>query len=127
MRHNLLRFALAAGACFAQAPPPQPEVREHSRAAQEAMVAGRLDQAAHEFQTVLSMDPGNVDARANLGSIAYLKGDCATASRMFAPLVEEQPGLVKAQALLGLAEACQGRNREAAGSLKQAFPKLPQG
>jgi tetratricopeptide (TPR) repeat protein len=76
---------------------------------------------------VVALEPGNVDARANLGSIAFLRGDCVAAEAAFKPLVVEQPELVKAQALLGLAQACLGHSREASGPLAKAYPKLPGG
>lgn len=89
------------------------------------MAAGHLDQAVREFQTILTLAPGNVDARANLAAIAFLKGDCGTAARMFGEVVKEQPSLVKAQAILGLAQSCLGQNREAAKWLSESFPRLP--
>ena len=66
--------------CFAQsAPTTQQQIESHSRQAQEYLREKKLDLAATEFRAIVALDPKNVDARGNLGTVLFFQGAYADA------------------------------------------------
>jgi len=102
----------------------QQELRLHFDRAQEALNANRPDVAVNEFRAVLTLDPNNVEARANLGVIAFAQGDYAKADENFRQALKLQPSLWKAQALLGMCEKRLGKFGSAQTLLEKSFPHL---
>ncbi len=102
----------------------QREIRLHFDRAQEALKANSPDVAVNEFRAILSVDPNNVEARANLGVIAFAQGDFAKADENFRQAVKLQPSLWKAQALLGMCEKRLGKIGSAQTLLEKSFPHL---
>ena len=99
-------------------------VEQHSQKAHSFLAQQRPDLAIPEFQSIVALDPNNVDAQGNLGVLLFFKGDSAGAVPHLQSAVKLQPGLWKIQALLGLAE---GRLNDASASradLEAAFPHL---
>jgi cytochrome c-type biogenesis protein CcmH/NrfG len=102
----------------------QQQVEEHSQKAHLFLAQQRPDLAIPEFQSIVALDPNNVDAQGNLGVLLFFSGDSAEALPHLRSAVKLQPGLWKIQALLGLAE---GRLNDASSSradLEAAFPQL---
>jgi cytochrome c-type biogenesis protein CcmH/NrfG len=102
----------------------QQQVEQHSQKAHSFLTQQRPDLAIPEFQSIVVLDPNNVDAQGNLGVLLFFKGDSAEAVPHLRSAVKLQPGLWKIQALLGLAE---GRLNDAGASradLETAFPHL---
>jgi len=99
------------------------EIHEHLRKAAEYLKANDRDSAAREFDAVLALDPKNADAHANLGVIAFFKGDYRNASQHLRNALAIDSSLVKSQALLGI---CQSRlgDPSARALLEKSFPKL---
>src|ERR1700742_5131089 len=60
------------------------ELMVHYRRAEEALRTGHSDTAAAEFKEILKLDPGNPEASANLGVIAYKQADFPQAKQLFA-------------------------------------------
>ncbi len=121
----LIICLLLAASALAQSPPgKQQQIEVHARQAADFLKDKRPDQAIGEFNAIVALDPGNVDAQGNLGVLLYFHGDYALAAPHLRAAVKLQPGLAKIQALLGM---CEKRSGDAAGAesdLKEAFPSL---
>jgi len=100
------------------------DLQSHLAQAQQALAARQFDVAAKELNAALTIDPKNVEARANLGVVQFLQGKFADASLNFRAALRLQPSLWKAQAILGLCERFQGRPDSALPLLEKAFPHL---
>jgi len=98
-------------------------IHDHLRKAAGYLKANDTNSAVKEFETVLSLDPGNLEANADLGVTAFFRGDYPRASEYLGKALAVEPSLVKAQALLGMCERRLGQ-RSAQARLEQAFPKL---
>lgn len=105
-------------------PDQKKEIQEHFMRAEHLLETGQQQAAMQEFLAVLRIDPTNVDARANLGVIAFVAHDYAGASRQFREALKLQPSLSKARALLGLSEEELGHGRDARSEFEKAFPAL---
>jgi tetratricopeptide (TPR) repeat protein len=100
------------------------EIKSHFERAQLALRANKPDVAVTEFRDVLTLDPNNVEARANLGVIAFVQGDYVKAGEEFRQALKLQPSLWKAQALLGMCEKRLGKFGSAQTLLEKSFPHL---
>jgi tetratricopeptide (TPR) repeat protein len=110
---------------FPQSSPSQHEqVETHYRRAQEFLKNNQPDLAAREYEDVLALDAGNVDARGNLGVVRFFQGDYAKAIPELRGALHLRPSLWKIQALLGMAEKRTGDMTGALRDLEQAFPQL---
>ena len=76
------------------------------------------------FREVLSLDPKNVNAQANLGVLLFFQGNNAEAIPHMRAALELQPDLWRIEALLGIAEKRTGDPLRARAHLEEAFPKL---
>ena len=99
------------------------EVRAYLSRAEAALRANDTSTAEREFRAVLSLDPGNAEANANLGILAYARRDYESARGDFRKALDTQPTLVKAEALLGLCERRTG-DPTATKHLENSFSKL---
>jgi tetratricopeptide (TPR) repeat protein len=124
---SVLLFAVllnATVAMGAQSPSSTPAlVHDHLRKAEAYLKANDRSSAAKEFEAVLALNPKNVEAYANLGVIAFVQQDCATASGDFRKALAIDPSLVRIQALLGLCEKKMGKP-SAQALLEKSFSKL---
>jgi tetratricopeptide (TPR) repeat protein len=79
--------------------------------------------ATKEFRAALKLDPGNAEAHANLGVMAFFHGDCTAAEPEFRGALRTSPDLTKALALLAI---CERRLREpsAQTDMETAFANL---
>jgi tetratricopeptide (TPR) repeat protein len=102
------------------------EMQLHYERAQEALKANQPEMAEREFREMLRLDPHNASVYANLGALAYARGDYEQAATAFHNAVTWQPSLWKAQAFLGMSELRLGRVREAETYLEKSFPHLQQ-
>jgi tetratricopeptide (TPR) repeat protein len=110
---------------FSQGEPAhQQEIQSHLHSAQEALKSGNTAAAAREFQSILAIDPKNVDARFNLGVMRFFQGEWADAAEQFKEVLKVQPNLTKAQALLGMCQKRMGQTNEARRLLDESFPRL---
>jgi tetratricopeptide (TPR) repeat protein len=100
-----------------------PEVAADLQRGQTDLKAGDQTAAAQEFLAALKLDPANVEAHANLGAIAFFRGDCATAEPHFRDALRGAPSLVRATALLAVCERRRGESG-AQADMESAFAKL---
>jgi tetratricopeptide (TPR) repeat protein len=103
------------------APTRQDQVAEHSRLAQQYLNQRRPDLAIPEFQALVSLQPRNLDAQANLGVLLFFQGDYAKAVPHLRAALDLQPNLAKIQALLGMAEKRTGDIANAHTHLETSF------
>ena len=124
---TLLLFALLAGALPSLARQSSAsrasEIQAHLQKAADYLRANDTASAGKEFEAVLALDPKNADAYANLGVIAFSKGDYRTAAQNLRKALAINPSLTKSQALLGICEHRLG-DKSAKVLLEKSFPKL---
>jgi len=99
------------------------EIHDRLQKGAAALTANDPDAAAREFTAVLALDPRNAEANANLGVIAFLRGDCKTATPHLRQALAAEPSLAKSQALLGMCAAKLG-DPSAQSLLEKSFPNL---
>jgi tetratricopeptide (TPR) repeat protein len=100
------------------------EIRGYMSRAEKALRANQPDVAVRAYESVLKLDPKNVDARANLGVVAMSTGDWSNAAENLQAALQLQPSQNKVRALLGLCQQHLGRFAEARDLLSAAVPNL---
>jgi tetratricopeptide (TPR) repeat protein len=100
------------------------EIRDYMSQGQAALRANQPNVAARAYQSILRLDPKNIEARANLGVVAMSTGDWSEAAEDLDAALKLQPSQSRVQALLGLCEIRLGKPAEARKLLSAAFPKL---
>ena len=124
MFFRLAFFSLAVFVSFAPAFQTSADIPLHARQAQEALQAGKPQQAIAEYNAVLAADPPNLDAHANLGVIYFFGADFIHAIEQLHAALKIQPDIPKLIALLGMSEKRQGQIHAAQTDLESAFPRL---
>jgi len=76
--------------------------RAHFIAAQQCQQQGRLDEAAHEYQTVLRLQPGLPEAYLNLGLVYYDQAKFEDSARALAAAGKLVPGMRGVDLFLGI-------------------------
>lgn len=111
--------------CFSQSNPDrQKRIQSHNQKAAEYLKNGHPDLAGFEFKSIIALDPGNVDARGNLGTILFFQGAYRDAIPQLGTAVKLRPTLWKIEALLGIAEKRTGDVDRAKRDLEKAFPRI---
>lgn len=99
------------------------QIREHLQKAAGYLQKNDPDSAVQEFNAVLTLDPRNAKAFANLGVIAFFRGDYQNAAGSLGKALAIDPSLMKTEALLGICERRLGRP-SAQALLEKSFPQL---
>ena len=76
------------------------------------------------LRQIVSLDPKNLNAQANLGVLLYFQNDFAGAIPEMRAALQLNPNLPRIQALLGIAEKRTGDMTSAQSDLEQAFPGI---
>jgi tetratricopeptide (TPR) repeat protein len=76
------------------------------------------------LRQIVSLDPKNLNAQANLGVLMYFQGDFAGAIPEMRAALQIQPNLSRIRGLLGIAEKRTGDMASAQSDLEQAFPSI---
>ncbi len=105
-------------------PSRQQQIESHNRKAAEYLKENRPDLAILEFRAIVALDPNNVDARGNLGTLLFFQGDHTNAIPQLRAALKLRPTLWKTQSLLGIAEKRTGDIIRARGDLEKAFPNV---
>jgi tetratricopeptide (TPR) repeat protein len=111
-------------ACASFAAGQADEIAAHAKRAQLAIQANNADAATKELQALIRLDPGNVNAIASLGMVAFTKGDYSVAAAQFEKALARSPSLWSAQAFLGMCEIRLGRTPRGEQLLEQSFPHV---
>jgi cytochrome c-type biogenesis protein CcmH/NrfG len=119
----LLPVAYLPGLCQA-VPNQQEQIGLHERLAQQYLRQQRPDLAIPELQKLVDLDPGNVEARGNLGVLLFFRGDYKQAVPHLREAVRLQPDLWKVQALLGMAEEHTADFAAAQKDMEASFPLI---
>ena len=120
-----LSLVFSSALCHSQASESkQQEVQSHLQRTQEALKVNDPDTAVREYQGALQSDPKNIDARANLGVIAFMQGRYGDAAENFRQALKLDPSLWKVQALLGMCEKRLGHLTSARNWLEKSFPHV---
>ena len=98
--------------------------QEHAVRANEALKSGHPEKAIPEFQALITLEPNNIDAQANLGVLLYFRGDLNAAITPLRAAVQLNPNLPKIRALLGLTESGLGQTDAARTDLNTALNGL---
>jgi tetratricopeptide (TPR) repeat protein len=100
------------------------QVQTHEQKAHELLSQKKPALAAKEFAAVVALDPNNIDAQANLGVLLFFQNDYAQAEPHLRKAVEQQPGLTKIRALLGMCERNLGESELARTDLQAVVDQL---
>ena len=76
------------------------------------------------LREIISLDPKNLNAQANLGVLLFFQNNYAEAITHMRAAFEMQPDLWRVEALLGIAEKRTGQSDAALTDLERAFPNL---
>jgi tetratricopeptide (TPR) repeat protein len=116
---------LSVTPCFSQtAPNKQAELASHLQKAQTDLHQNRPDLAIPQLQSALTLDPDNVEIRANLGVLLFFQGKYDKALPQLQAAVTAKPDLWKIQSLLGIAERKTGDDHQGRIDLESAFPHI---
>jgi len=119
---SLLWAALSASP--QTSPGSKDQAEQHQRLADQYLRQQRPDLAIPELKKVVALDPGNVEARANLGVLLFFSKDYKNAASELRAAVQAKPDLWKIQALLGMAEAQLHDDSASCRDMQAAFPHL---
>jgi tetratricopeptide (TPR) repeat protein len=100
------------------------EVQTHEQKAHELLSEKKPELAAKEFAAVLSIDPHNLDAQANLGVLLFFQADYAGAEPHLRAAIDQQPDLTKIRALLGMCERRLGKTDLARTELETVITQI---
>jgi cytochrome c-type biogenesis protein CcmH/NrfG len=120
----ILLSAVSIPALCQAVPSQQEQVGLHERLAQQYLKQQRPDLAIPELQKLIELDPGNVEARGNLGVLLFFRGDYKGAVPQLREAVRLQPNLWKVQALLGMAEEHTADFADAQKDMETSFPSI---
>lgn len=123
----LFLLSLIPIASMAQAPPPagdHEQITQLEHRVQQHLSEQRPDLAIPELEKLVTLDPNNVEARANLGVLLFFRGDYEKAVPELRAAVNSQPNLWKIQSLLGLAEEHSADLVNAQKDLEASFPAI---
>ena len=116
-------FLLANVALYAQ-PNRSGQIQEHYLRAKNALSANQPEQAEKEFRAILELDPRNPEVYANLGVIAFQRGEYSQAKDAFSKAVILKPGLYDAKAFLGMSELRLGETAKGETLILEVFPNI---
>lgn len=100
------------------------QIQAHLQRAQEYLATNQPDSAIVEFQAILALDPNDITAQGDLGTLLYFRGDYEKAAGYLRAAVKSQPSLWRTVMLLGMCEKRLGNVAAARADLEQAFPQM---
>ena len=102
-----------------------PQVQQHFLAAQQDQQNGRLDEAAHEYETVLRLQPGIPEAYVNLGLVYYAQAKFDLSAHALAAAAKLKPGMRGVSLWLGIDDIKLHRPEQAIPLLRDAIRQDP--
>jgi Flp pilus assembly protein TadD len=120
----VLLTAISVASAGQSSPDPKAQIAQDEQKVQQYLRDKRPDLAIPELKKIVSLDPNNLEARANLGVLLYFHADYQDALPELRAAVDAQPDLWKIRSLLGLAEERTSDLDGARKDLEAAFPML---
>lgn len=108
----------------AQPPDLQQKIGGLEQQVQKHLQEQKPQLAIPVLREIASLDPKNLNARANLGVLLFFDGRYAEAIPHMRAAIELKPDLSRIQALLGMAEKRTGERAQARTDLERAFAHL---
>lgn len=122
MRNAVILFVLPV-LLLSQVGDKSQEIQTHSRQAQQYLRSNQPERALQEYAAILGIEPKNLDAHANMGTVLFFQGSYDKAAEQLRAALQLKPGIWKLQALLGIGERRTGAPA-AAADLEAAFTHL---
>lgn len=120
----LCAISIAVAGQTPSPPSEKEQIAQHERMAQQYLREQKPELAIPELQKVVSLDPNNVEARANLGVLLFFRAEYVDAIPQLQAAINLQPGLWKMRSLLGLAQEHTADLTNARTNLETAFPMI---
>lgn len=120
----LLLFSLSLEAGAQTDPGQQQKLQDLEQQVRNDLQQQKPQLAIPLLREIVSLDPRNLDANANLGVLLFFQSDYASALPPLRAALQLQPGLWRIQALVGIAEKRTGDPLAAQSDLEHAFPNL---
>ena len=121
----IIAATAAMPAAFTQsAPNTQDRVKTLEQEVQTYLQERKPELAIPLLREIVSLQPDNLNAQANLGVLLFFQGNYADAIARLHAAVQMQPSLWRIQGLLGIAEKRNGDPDDARRDLETAFPNL---
>jgi tetratricopeptide (TPR) repeat protein len=116
----------SAGAAQVVSSKIQDQVQAHFLAAQQAQQQDRLDDAVHEYQAVLKLEPGLPEAYVNLGLVYYAQSKFQDSARALSTAGKLKPGMRGVSLWLGIDEVRLNHPAQGVLLLREAVRQDPQ-
>ena len=100
------------------------QIQTREQRAHQLLNEKKPELAAKEFAAVVALDPGNLDAQANLGVLLFFQKNYAAAEPHLRAAIEQKPDLTKIRALLGMCEHRLGKTEAARTDLEAVVGTL---
>ena len=101
------------------------QVQQHFRSAQQDQQEGLLDDAVHEYQTILRLQPGLAEVYANLGLVYYAQAKFDDSAHALVTASKLKPGLRGVALWLGIDYVKLNRPVQGAALLREAIRADP--
>ncbi|MGB7549582.1 MAG: tetratricopeptide repeat protein [Terracidiphilus sp.] len=101
------------------------QVQEHFLAGQKDQQQGLLDEAVHEYQAVLRLQPGMPEVYVNLGLVYYAQAKFDESARALAAASRLRPGMRGVSLWLGIDDVKLNRPAQGAALLREAVRQDP--
>ncbi len=122
----LLLFALGGADLLAQSGggSAASQIQTHEQRAHQLLNEKKPELAVNEFAAVVALDPGNLDAQANLGVLLFFQKNYVAAEPHLRAAIGQKPDLTKIRALLGMCEHRLGKTEAARTDLEAVVGTL---
>jgi len=101
------------------------QVQQHFLAAQQDQQNGRLEEAAHEYETVLRLQPGIPEVYVNLGLVYYAQAKFESSAHALTAAAKLKPGMRGVSLWLGIDDVKLRRPEQAIPLLRDAIRQGP--
>jgi tetratricopeptide (TPR) repeat protein len=104
--------------------PSSSATEQYAEEGQNALAAGRLDDAEKAYEKLRELEPGVAEVHANLGMIYFQEGRFDQAEPALRQALKLKPSLTRTESLLAVSLSELGRYKEAAPGLEKCFHRV---
>ncbi|PYQ46447.1 MAG: hypothetical protein DMF78_26340, partial [Acidobacteria bacterium] len=123
---SLLVLCFSASALLAQEPDSN-VLQQYAQQGEQALAAGRYDEAARAYEKLREISPGTAEVHAKLGLIYFQQRDYTRAVPALRQALKLDPALPKADVLLAMSLSELGQFKEALPALQKGFRQTADG